>query len=124
VQNQCVIENITLLQQDFKRQTSTKRDFTSAQSISQLSEDIEDENLSPRKKNPMQRMLFQDDQSLSKNSSYRPPLFPIDMNADNSEVTNATSRTKWMKGSCKQTKRHERTLKMKAKKIKKQTIKP
>lgn len=116
-QNQCVIENITLLQQDFRRHTNTKQDFTSTQSISQLSVDIEDENLSPRKKTSTQRTLFQDDCCSSIASRHRPPLAPIDMNACESVVSSDTNKTRWTKGSSSQRKKQERMMQAKVRKL-------
>ena len=121
-QNQCVIENITLLQQDFKMTHSTKRDLTSAHSGSHCSENMLDENLSPRKKPLTQRQLFLDDLSSSKEISYRIPLAPIDTNACNNDGTSTSSKTRWTHDSKKQIKNHERTMRAKEKRKEKRAL--
>ena len=117
-QNMCVIENITLLQQEFKKKHCTKRDLTSAQSDSQCSENILTENMSPRKRPLTQRQLFTDDLSSSKDSEYRIPLAVMDINTYDQDAPSTSSRTRWAYGSQNQIKKNERTLKKKLQKKK------
>jgi hypothetical protein len=136
-ESQCVIENIIMLQRDFRNYHSTKKDITSMQSDTNESDTFADENLSPRKKSSVQKQLFQEDQSLSEASSaYRPPLLSLDINTmSNSSVgsqmqhhnmsftsksNSRTEETRWTKGSRNQIKRHERTLAMNARKLERQ----
>jgi hypothetical protein len=121
-QNHYVIENITMLQRDLKKNSNIKRDITSVQSNSQKSGSLLDENLSPRKKPLTQRQLFIDDLSSSKELSYRIPLAPIDTNACNNDGTSTSSKTRWTHGSGKQIKRQERMLQAKEKRKEKRAL--
>jgi len=122
-ENSCIIENITILQRDIRRHANAKRDNQSIHSESEnpLSAKV-DENLSPRKKNSLQKQLFSDASTYSSvshsqaSNSSRPPLTPLDMNS-------TECKSRWRKGTCKQNKFHARTLKMKAKKLEKQSPK-
>ena len=122
-QNQCVIENITLLQQDFKQTHSTKRDLTSAHSGSQCSDSIVDENLSPRKKHLIQRRLFKNELSSSYDMNSRAPLEPIDTNVYDTDMSSTSWKTRWKHGSGKQIKRNERTMRAKERKQEKLILK-
>ena len=86
-ESQCVIENIIMLQRDFRNCHSVKRDITSIQYDTNESDTFADENLSPRKKSSVQKQLFQEDQSLSEASSaYRPPLLSLDINTMSNSI--------------------------------------
>jgi len=121
-QNHYVIENITMLQRDLKKNSNIKRDITSVQSNSQKSGSLLEENLSPRKKPSTQRQLFEDDCCSSKASSFRLPLAPIDMNACESVISCNTNKTRWTNGSSRQLKKQERTSQTKARKLKTEDI--
>ena len=89
-QRRFVFENLSILQQDIQSNCSNlKRDFDSQTSTS-LASEITDENLSPRKRNSLNRKLF-DDKSVTSKYKSRPPLLPIDMN---SRTCSASSHTK------------------------------
>jgi len=88
-ENRCIIENITMLQRDIKRHVNHKRDIQSFKTASDGTPCLDiDENLSPRKKNPLQQKLFSDMTSCSsvscsqESSCIRPPLVPLDMNSE------------------------------------------
>ena len=124
-QNHLVIENITMLQRDFKKNHIAKRDLTSAQSTSQQSGSLLDENFSPRKKQSTQRQLFEDDSSVSRNSLHsRQPLLPIDLNAQASGTASNSSRNTRALSSKRQATKRNRTLLMKGKKLGKENHKP
>ena len=129
-ENNLVITDITRLQQDFRQKNSGKRDLETLQSESQEVSQAEDDTFSPRKKGILPKTtalksaggdtsqsedaltakkLFSDDSCASLENLRRPPLFLLDMNIESVE-------TRWTKGSSKQLKRHERTMKAKARK--------
>lgn len=112
-ENQCVIENITLLQRDLRNQASTKRYIQSQKSESEnpLQSDADDNLLHgkrTRSRESSLMMAYFSSVSCSQDSSHmRPPLVPLDMNI-------VSAGTHWKKWSSNQSKRHERTLQMKA----------
>ena len=115
-QCQYVIENITMLQQDFKQKNNDKRDIRSLHSDSNTADETADENLAPRKKAAITKQIFSDASTISQGSgisSNRPPLSSLDMNS-------RTEETRWAKGSRNQIKKHERTLAMNARKLERQ----
>jgi hypothetical protein len=130
-ENKLVFTNIAMLQRDFQRKNSEKRDLQSLLSDTNEASQTEDDNFSPRKRGILPtatalqsingdasyleeslsaKNLFSDDScaSIGKNLN-RPPLLPLDMN-------NESVRTRWTKGSTNQVKRDERTMKAKARK--------
>ena len=130
-ENKLVFTNIAMLQRDFQRKNSEKRDLQSLLSDTNEASQTEDDNFSPRKRGILPtatalqsingdasyleeslsaKKLFSDDSctSIGKNLN-RTPLLPLDMN-------NESVRTRWTKGSTNQVKRDERTMKAKARK--------
>jgi hypothetical protein len=115
-ENKFVFDNLALLRKEFRDASTNKRDLDSILSDSIGLTEIIDENLSPRKKGSLSKNLFSDDSVDSRplESTVRPPLLPIDMNAITNPSTNEQNKNKsaTVIGSNRQQKRNERTIRM------------
>ena len=119
-ENKFVFDNLALLRKQLQDEHVHKRDFDSILSDSIGTIDIDEENLSPRKKGTSTKQLFSDDSNCSRDAVQGPrfPLLPIDMNVwPNSMPTSQNgneSHTKRITG--RQKKFQDRTMRAKEKK--------
>jgi hypothetical protein len=114
--NKFVFDNLAMLRKEIQDTSTSKRDLDSILSDSLGTTEINDENLSPRKKGSLLKQLFSEDSTCSKATEFsnRTPLFPIDMNSKTGGAFGLTKGKECATIGSFRRKKHERTKEKKS----------
>jgi hypothetical protein len=115
-ENKFVFDNLAMLRKEIQDTSTSKRDLDSILSDSLGTTEINDENLSPRKKGSLLKQLFSEDSTCSKATEFsnRTPLFPIDMNSKTGGTFGLTKGKECATIGSFRRKKHERTKEKKS----------